>query len=67
MHTEFARCLLSAKLFGGEFEENTETIGTEYFSLDKLPENLAEEKCNREQIELCFKAHTSETWTTQFD
>ena len=53
--------------FGGEFEENIETIGTEYFGLNELPENLAEEKCNKEQIELCFKAHESKTWVTQFD
>lgn len=67
MHMEFAKYLLNAKYFGGEFHENTETIGTKYFALSELPENLAEEKCNKEQIELCFKAHASETWVTQFD
>ena len=67
MPMESVRYLLNVRHFGGEFEENIETIGTEYFGLDELPENLAEEKCNKEQIELCFKAHESKTWVTQFD
>lgn len=54
------------KSFGGEFKENTETIGIGYFGLDELP-NLAEEKCNKEQIKLCFKAHKDNNWVAQFD
>ena len=45
---------------GGEFAENIETTEIKYFSLDEIPENLAEEKTNREQIEMCFKAVSDE-------
>lgn len=51
---------------GGEFQANTETTGSAYFSLDKLP-LLAEEKNNREQVEMCFSAYQDEGWQVQFD
>ena len=44
-----------------------ETTETKYFSLEDLPTNLAEEKTNREQIEMCFKAYNDKNWQTQFD
>ncbi len=34
--------------------------------MDELP-RLAEEKNNREQIEMCFKAMNSETWEVLYD
>lgn len=40
--------------------------GYDYFALDDLP-LLAEEKCNKEQIEMCFKAYKDENWKVQFD
>lgn len=52
---------------GGEFTENIETTEIKYFSLDEIPSNLAEEKTNREQIEMCFKAIKDKKWQTQFD
>ena len=55
------------KLLGGKFENNIETTEIKYFSLDDLPENLAEEKTNKEQIEMCFKANKNNNWITQFD
>ncbi|HHV08988.1 MAG TPA: NUDIX hydrolase [Clostridiales bacterium] len=51
---------------GGRFEKNIETTEMDYFSLDNLP-GLAEEKCNKEQIEICFKAYSNENWQVQFD
>lgn len=51
---------------GGEFVPNIETTETGYFSLEDLPE-LAEEKCNRDQIEMCFQANADENWKTQVD
>ena len=54
-------------VIGGEFIENIETTEIKYFSLDEIPNNLAEEKTNREQIEMCFKAYKDEKWQTQFD
>ena len=54
-------------VIGGEFAENIETTEIKYFSLDEIPENLAEEKTNREQIEMCFKAVSNENWQVEFD
>ena len=54
-------------VIGEEFIENIETTEIKYFSLDKIPNNLAEEKTNNEQIEMCFKAYKDEKWQTQFD
>ena len=38
-----------------------------YFLLDEIPNNLAEEKTNKEQIEMCFKAYKDEKWQIKFD
>lgn len=54
-------------IISGEFAPNIETTEIKYFSLDKLPNNLAEEKTNREQIEMCFEAYKNANWQTQFD
>lgn len=51
---------------GGEFTENSETTESGYFSLEELPP-LAEEKNDREQIALCFEAHSARQWETRFD
>ena len=55
------------KRIGGEFIENIETTEIQYFGLDELPDNLAEEKCTKEQIEMCFKAKEDANWQVQFD
>lgn len=55
------------ELLGGDFKENSETIQSQYFSLDQLPSPLATEKVTRKQIELCFEANDSKNWQTQFD
>ena len=44
-------------IIGGEFAPNIETTEIKYFSLDEIPNNLAEEKTNKEQIEMCFEAY----------
>lgn len=54
-------------VIGGKFTENIETTEIEYFSLDEIPNNLAEEKTNKEQIKMCFKAYKDKNWQTQFD
>ena len=54
-------------VIGGEFIENIETTEIKYFLLDEIPNNLAEEKTNNEQIEMCFKAYKDEKWQTLFD
>ena len=52
---------------GGEFKNNTETTGSEYFAEGDLPVPLAEEKTTREQIRMCFEASKDENWRVQFD
>lgn len=54
-------------IVGGEFKKNIETTEIKYFSLNELPSNLAIEKTNKEQIEMCFKAYKDKNWQTQFD
>ena len=51
---------------GGRFTKNIETTETGYFSMDDLP-LLAEEKCTRAQIRMCFDAFESPRWETLFD
>ena len=55
------------EVINGKFVENIETTEIRYFSLQDLPHNLAEEKTNKEQIEMCFKAYLNENGQTQFD
>lgn len=50
------------EVINGKFVENIETTEIRYFSLQDLPHNLAEEKTNKEQIEMCFKAYLNENW-----
>ena len=54
-------------VIGGKFIKNIETTEIKYFSSDEIPNNLAEEKTNREQIEMCFEAYKNANWQTQFD
>ena len=61
------KVFILCNVIGGEFERNIETTEIKYFSLDDIPNNLAEEKTNKEQIEMCFKAYKDKKWQTQFD
>lgn len=51
---------------GGAFEANIETTEIAYFAENELP-NMALEKCNEEQVHMCFEAYHSKQWETQFD
>ena len=42
---------------GGEFVNNIETVESRYFAKEEIPDNLAEEKVNRQQILMCFEAN----------
>lgn len=55
------------ELLGGTFKENVETTEIKYFGQDELPDNLANEKNTKEQIEMCFKAANDDNWQTIFD
>ncbi len=54
-------------VISGKFEKNIETTEIKYFALEEIPDNLAEEKTSREQIEMCFEAYSNENWQTWFD
>lgn len=49
---------------GGQFEENSETAGFDYFDRDGLPEPLAAEKTTQEQLLMCFDAADDPQWQT---
>ena len=51
---------------GGQFEKNSETTASDYFSENDLPE-LATEKTTEEQIKMCFDAYRSKHWVCLFD
>lgn len=55
------------KVVGGSFKKNNETIETNYFSLEDIPKNLANEKTSLEQIKLCLKANNNPNFETYFD
>ena len=51
---------------GGHFERNIETTESDYFAEDAIP-TLAEEKCDLEQVRVCFAAMRSGDWKTLFE
>ena len=54
------------KLIGGQFQENSETLGFQYFALNELPK-LSGAKNTAEQIALCFQAKNDPNWQVVFD
>ena len=54
-------------VISGEFEKNIETTEIKYFSQDEIPNNLSDEKTNKEQIEMCFRAAKDENWKVEFE
>ena len=61
------KIFVQCKCESGEFEDNIETTGIAFFDEDTLPENLAVEKCTREQILMCFEALRNPNAPTAFD
>ena len=60
------KVFLLCNVIDGSFIKNIETTGYDYFSLDNLP-TLATEKCNKEQIQMCFEANNDKNWCVKFD
>ncbi|MEE1031300.1 MAG: NUDIX hydrolase [Ruminococcus sp.] len=60
------KIFVQCTVIGGQFKENIETTEYRYFAEGELPE-LAAEKNNEEQIQMCFAAYRSENWKTVFD
>lgn len=54
-------------MLGGTFQPNIETTEARYFARHELPENIAEEKTSREQIDRCFVAAADPDWQTRID
>ena len=49
------------------FNENTETLGAEFYSLDDLPE-LSLTRITKKQLEMCFECYKDpQNWDTIFD
>lgn len=55
------------KYKNGEFESNIETTEIAFFEKEEIPENLAVEKCTKEQILMCFETLENPTAPTIFD
>lgn len=55
------------KYESGRFESNIETTEIAFFKKSEIPENLAVEKCTKEQIMMCFEAFENPNYTTIFD
>ncbi|HFI0666691.1 TPA: NUDIX hydrolase N-terminal domain-containing protein [Streptococcus suis] len=60
------KVFILCKVIGGEFQPNSETIGSAYFELNDLPQ-LSLGKNTPEQIALCFEASHAKHWETRFD
>lgn len=60
------KIFVQCTVVGGQFEPNSETTESRYFSEHNLPE-LATEKNTGEQIKMCFDAYRSTEWITVFD
>ncbi len=51
----------------GEFKDNIETTEVGLFDKNGLPDNLATEKCTKEQILMCFDSYENQNLPTLFD
>ena len=60
------KIFVECELIEYRFQENTETLGSDFFSLDKLPE-LSTERNTLKQIKMCFDAKKSKLFETIFD
>lgn len=60
------KVFVACHVLDGEFQANSETIASGYFSLENLPP-MAEAKNNPKQVELCFQAKAATDWKVLFD
>ncbi len=61
------KVFILCRRIGGQFQANSETQNSAYFTQEDIPPQLAEEKCTLAQIKLCFEAHANSQWQTRFD
>jgi ADP-ribose pyrophosphatase YjhB (NUDIX family) len=60
------KIFVECELIEYRFAENTETLGSDFFRLDELPE-LSTERNTIEQIRVCFEAKKCKVFETIFD
>lgn len=60
------KAFVLCRSIGGEFQENSETLASDYFSLENLPE-LDQRKTSYSQIAMCFEAAADENWQVLLD
>lgn len=60
------KIFILCSIIGGNFVKNIETVDSQFFDIDELPQ-LTTEKNTKEQIAMCFKAHHTKYWKTEFD
>lgn len=61
------KTFMLCKYKSGKFESNIETTEIAFFGKNEIPENLAVEKCTKEQILMCFEALEQPDFSTIFD
>ena len=61
------KVFVMCKYISGEFEKNSETTEIAFFDERTIPENLAVEKCTRDQIMMCFRSFYCPDLPTIFD
>lgn len=61
------KTFMLCKYESGKFESNIETTEIAFFGKNEIPENLAVEKCTKEQILMCFEALEQLDFSTIFD
>lgn len=61
------KTFMLCKYESGKFESNIETTEIAFFGKNEIPENLAVEKCTKEQILMCFEALEQPDFSTIFD
>lgn len=61
------KIFVQCKYESGKFIDNIETTEIAFFNKNSLPNNLATEKCSKEQILMCFESYNNHQIFTLFD
>lgn len=61
------KIFVQCKYESGKFIDNIETTEIAFFNKNSIPNNLATEKCSKEQILMCFESYNNHQIFTLFD
>ena len=61
------KIFIQCKYERGKFRDNIETTEISFFEKNRIPDNLALEKCTKEQILMCFKAYEDPDFQVIFE